>query len=225
MHREETVSTLKFGQLCKTVKTVAKQNSTEGDDKILLKQYRQVIIDLKSQIENLQQQLLSMGIVPTLNTSDNFNESPTETSDETQRIKSADNTIFYAKIRYLESLLVKNHVDIDYKHISGINSSNDNTTEQNTSIISSNEMDILKRSFEQEKQDYLTKIQQLKADLSKQTEKTFNLQNKVLELQQLHSEYQELEEAKHAFEDYQSESAQVETLIDFIYFVRVRLCW
>lgn len=37
MHHEETVSTLKFGQLCKTIKNNAKKNEVV-DEKTLLKQ-------------------------------------------------------------------------------------------------------------------------------------------------------------------------------------------
>jgi hypothetical protein len=43
MHREETVSTLKFGQLCKTIKNTVKANDGVVDDKTLLKQYRNTI--------------------------------------------------------------------------------------------------------------------------------------------------------------------------------------
>jgi centromeric protein E len=43
MHREETVSTLKFGQLCKSIKNTVKANDGLMDDKALLKQYRQNI--------------------------------------------------------------------------------------------------------------------------------------------------------------------------------------
>ncbi len=43
MHREETVSTLKFGQLCKSIKNNVKSNDTLMDDKALIKMYRQTI--------------------------------------------------------------------------------------------------------------------------------------------------------------------------------------
>lgn len=43
MHREETVSTLKFGQLCKSIKNTVKPNDGLMDDKALLKQYKQNI--------------------------------------------------------------------------------------------------------------------------------------------------------------------------------------
>lgn len=43
MHREETVSTLKFGQLCKSIKNTVKASDGLMDDKALIKQYRQSI--------------------------------------------------------------------------------------------------------------------------------------------------------------------------------------
>jgi len=49
MHHDETVSTLKFGQLCKTIKNKAKKNETI-DEKTQLKQYRTQIAELKHQI-------------------------------------------------------------------------------------------------------------------------------------------------------------------------------
>ncbi|GMH60227.1 hypothetical protein TL16_g03003 [Triparma laevis f. inornata] len=49
MHHDETISTLKFGQLCKTIKNKAKKNETI-DEKTLLKQYRAKISDLQHQI-------------------------------------------------------------------------------------------------------------------------------------------------------------------------------
>ena len=49
MHHEETVSTLKFGQLCKTIKNNAKKNEVV-DEKTLLKQYRSKISELTHQL-------------------------------------------------------------------------------------------------------------------------------------------------------------------------------
>jgi hypothetical protein len=54
MHREETVSTLKFGQLCKTIKNIVKSNTEVVDEKGLLKQYRMTIAELRMQVEDLQ---------------------------------------------------------------------------------------------------------------------------------------------------------------------------
>lgn len=51
MHREETVSTLKFGQLCKNIKNMVKGNDGLLDDKALLKQYRTQLNELRSQLE------------------------------------------------------------------------------------------------------------------------------------------------------------------------------
>lgn len=53
MHREETVSTLKFGQLCKSIKNTVKANDGLLDDKALLKQYRATIAELRAQVEDL----------------------------------------------------------------------------------------------------------------------------------------------------------------------------
>lgn len=50
MHREETVSTLKFGQLCKTIKNSVKSNEVT-DDRALIKQLRAYICELKEQLE------------------------------------------------------------------------------------------------------------------------------------------------------------------------------
>ena len=47
MHREETVSTLKFGQMCKLIKNSVASNVVV-DDKVLIKQYRATIADLSS---------------------------------------------------------------------------------------------------------------------------------------------------------------------------------
>ena len=54
MHREETVSTLKFGQLCKTIKNIFKSNAEAVDEKTMLKQCRQLITELRSQLEEAQ---------------------------------------------------------------------------------------------------------------------------------------------------------------------------
>lgn len=51
MHREETVSTLKFGQLCKSIKNSVKSNDGAIDEKTLVKQYRNTIVDLKAKLE------------------------------------------------------------------------------------------------------------------------------------------------------------------------------
>ena len=56
MYHEETVSTLKFGQLCKAIKNKPKSNSTV-DDKILLKQYRGTIVALREQIDGKEAML------------------------------------------------------------------------------------------------------------------------------------------------------------------------
>jgi centromeric protein E len=50
MHREETVSTLKFGQLCKLIKNNVASNVVV-DDKVLMRQYRATIAELKEQLE------------------------------------------------------------------------------------------------------------------------------------------------------------------------------
>ncbi len=50
MHREETVSTLKFGQLCKTVSNTVKKNEIV-DDKVLIHQYKHIITELREQLE------------------------------------------------------------------------------------------------------------------------------------------------------------------------------
>lgn len=54
MHREETVSTLKFGQLCKTIKNHVKNNDLLMDDRALIKQYRTTIAELRAQLEDLR---------------------------------------------------------------------------------------------------------------------------------------------------------------------------
>jgi len=51
MHREETVSSLKFGQLCKSIKNSVKSNDGAVDDKTLLRQYRNQITELKALLE------------------------------------------------------------------------------------------------------------------------------------------------------------------------------
>ncbi len=49
MHHDETVSTLKFGQLCKTIKNNARKNEVI-DEKTLLRQYRSKISELTHQL-------------------------------------------------------------------------------------------------------------------------------------------------------------------------------
>lgn len=56
MYHEETVSTLKFGQLCKAIKNKPKSNSTV-DDKILLRQYRTQIAQMREQLTGFEAQL------------------------------------------------------------------------------------------------------------------------------------------------------------------------
>ena len=53
MHREETVSTLKFGQLCKTIKNTVKSNEVI-DDRMLIKQYKATIQELRLQVNKLE---------------------------------------------------------------------------------------------------------------------------------------------------------------------------
>jgi hypothetical protein len=50
MYREESRSTLKFGQMCKKIKNKAKKNNV-ADDKTLLKQYKLEIAKLKEQMK------------------------------------------------------------------------------------------------------------------------------------------------------------------------------
>ena len=54
MHREETVSTLKFGQLCKSIKNKVQTNDGALDDKALIRQYRNTINEQRAQLEALQ---------------------------------------------------------------------------------------------------------------------------------------------------------------------------
>jgi hypothetical protein len=49
MHHDETVSTLKFGQLCKTIKNSARKNEVV-DEKTLIRQYRSKISELTAQL-------------------------------------------------------------------------------------------------------------------------------------------------------------------------------
>lgn len=55
MHREETVSTLKFGQLCKTIKNTVKSNEVI-DDRMLIKQYKATIQELRMQVNHLEEE-------------------------------------------------------------------------------------------------------------------------------------------------------------------------
>ena len=52
MHFEETISTLKFGALCKTIKNKPKNNTTV-DDKVLLIQAQAKILELEGQVMEL----------------------------------------------------------------------------------------------------------------------------------------------------------------------------
>lgn len=47
---DETVSTLKFGQLCKTIKNNVKNNEVV-DDRALLKMYKNMVADLRQQLQ------------------------------------------------------------------------------------------------------------------------------------------------------------------------------
>lgn len=58
MHREETVSTLKFGQLCKTIKNTVKSNEVV-DDRMLIKQYKSTIQELRLQVNKLEGKILN----------------------------------------------------------------------------------------------------------------------------------------------------------------------
>ena len=50
LHKEESVSTLKFGTMCKTIKNRAKQNQIKGD-KALIKQYKKQIEEMQKTME------------------------------------------------------------------------------------------------------------------------------------------------------------------------------
>lgn len=50
MHHEETTSTLKFGQLCKTIKNKPKSNASV-DDKVLLRQYRDKLAAIRDELD------------------------------------------------------------------------------------------------------------------------------------------------------------------------------
>ena len=47
------MSTLKFGQLCKSIKNNIKSNDSLLDDKALIKQYRTTINELRAQLEEM----------------------------------------------------------------------------------------------------------------------------------------------------------------------------
>jgi small-conductance mechanosensitive channel len=49
-YSDETVSTLKFGQLCKTIKNNVKNNEVV-DDRALLKMYKNMVADLRQQLQ------------------------------------------------------------------------------------------------------------------------------------------------------------------------------
>lgn len=52
MHREETVSTLKFGQTCKNIKNNVKSNDGLLDDKAMIRQLKAAVAELKCQLED-----------------------------------------------------------------------------------------------------------------------------------------------------------------------------
>ena len=51
MHREETVTTLKFGQLCKTIKNNVKSMEIVNDEQKLIREYKQMIHELRNQFK------------------------------------------------------------------------------------------------------------------------------------------------------------------------------
>lgn len=155
MHREETVSTLKFGQLCKTIKNSVKSNEVV-DERSLLKQMRSKIADLELKLEEYERG----------GGSDDSNPNWIKEKSELE-----------ATIQALQ--------------IGGSTVTNGGLSGQQVDNSSA----------------FIEALQEQKAENARQTAKISELQRLVTRLNSDLEEFNELDEAKTAFEEYQSSSA------------------
>ncbi len=187
MHREETVSTLKFGQLCKTIKNVVKSNAEAVDDKTLVKQYKTLIADLRSQLEEA------------LCSTSSGSDSSSSSSNFSQLL--AEKSDLEGKVRALETLVMHGAGDgtLSEADLIGIlkagRSSEGDENGRGVAGAGGRETEVA--------------LQESRVELNKQAEKVSDLQRKLASLKNEMRGFQDLEEARKSFEDYQQESTQV----------------
>ena len=91
MYKEESRSSLKFGQMCKKIQNKAKKNNV-ADDKSLLKQYKLQIAQLKQQLENdkleMEKQIQHKPSAPTSSNIPSNTQQPIESSKENKELRN-----------------------------------------------------------------------------------------------------------------------------------------
>jgi len=181
MHREETVSTLKFGQLCKTIKNTVKSNEVI-DDRMLIKQYKATIQELRVQVNKLED----------------------EAADKSSAVDHAivttlqqDKKELESKVKSLEVLVMRGTNALE--EINTVSSSElDEVNEtlrgvQATNINLQNELNASKK-----------KVRQLNAEI-------INLEHTQASLEADLGALNDFEDLKNTFEDYQQEvQAQID---------------
>lgn len=200
MHREETVSTLKFGQLCKTIKNSVKSNETAIDgDKALLKQYRVLIADLRLQLEESQQTRNNTNISNASVDSNNANE----------------RAWMIAKIKSYESAIIQNNIVLPVLEKEEVEIASSTALAiaggvEGSSSVSGYEgfNSTVSGGVDGASVVLLKQLQEVREESSRQNERIGELirRNAVLERQA--DEQVELEEAKAAYEEYEHQTRQ-----------------
>jgi hypothetical protein len=190
MHREETVSTLKFGQLCKTIKNSIK-NVEVLDDQRLIKQYRQQIQELRVQLEEMQASetpvthrlrdletyiVMNNLPLPAPTQVDPANpDSPSSPGSSSQNFFSSSNTGEAGELHLQEGGLDRRHMPPSPGHPYAMSRRNSGTG-----------------------------LKLLQDENQRMNEKINDLQKQLIYYERKFEEFRDFEEAKAAFDDYES---------------------
>lgn len=163
MHREETVSTLKFGQLCKTIKNNVKSNADVVDDKTLVKQYRSMIADLRVQLEEAQLSHVSSDI-----------ETSTYSRILNEKVELEN------RVRSLESLILSGTAGISEADLVGLIAKTSSRSAEDGYSPEREDIDLSSRL-----------LQEAQAELSRHSEKNLELQRRMQGMLQEYQEFEE----------------------------------
>lgn len=199
MHREETVSTLKFGQLCKTIKNSVKSNEIM-DDRALIKQYRNIIAELKAELAEYKERD---------RTGSACEEDDASTPSDNAKLRQLqqEKTELEARVQSLELLVLRGSsttaeggtataTSLSTPRIDG---DGGNTTDNSATAEAL-------ASAQASNAALLETLQESKLEVRKLQSKVNSLEQHLASLQSEIEEAHEFEEMKSAFEEYQRES-------------------
>ena len=191
MHREETISTLKFGQLCKSIKNSVKSNEVV-DDRTLIKQ-------LKATVAELRQKLIDNGI----SVDDAGGTGATAATEESADSSAAliklqrEKLEQEAKIRSLEAILMSGGADMSAMAAAAVEGGPDaNGTGGGSGMV-----------------NLFVSMQKLRDEVNSLNDKNHFLEQEVSRLQSYADDAAYLEDSKTAFEEYQRDKAHVRIVI------------